>query len=411
MQLYIRDRRVWCVLFEGAQGKPVRLSTKVPVGTDKRESKERAREVAKELVREYHKKTSTEAQEDDAPKPKLVSARHHTSLAFVLQREIDVNWSKLPYGVTLTPVVERMQDEIGHWLIHEITYLRLEDYVHGLQKDGGKGRALANGTINRRLSAISKALSRAVDRGELSSVPKIPYQKEDNKKDRFVAPAEEQRYLEWFSKMALDDAKDKRSEWTLMREFAVFLTDTGMRFSEVFKFIHDGAAVYFRHGTTKNKRPRRIPLTVRARAALAYLQGSADYAALLAMFKKDPSGKHAWDWCSPKWNRAMAALGINTADTPKRDRVTIHTLRHTFGSRLVQRGVSLITVRDLMGHSSVTVTERYAHLAPDNFGGALAALEQRPVAVPDSLPCTRAMSQDTESTAHMHSLEAKSLIG
>ena len=41
--------------------------------------------------------------------------------------------------------------------------------------------------------------------------------------------------------------------------------------------------------------------------------------------------------------------------------VTWHTLRHTFASRLLERGVDIMTVKELLGHSSVTVTMRYTH--------------------------------------------------
>jgi site-specific recombinase XerD len=46
--------------------------------------------------------------------------------------------------------------------------------------------------------------------------------------------------------------------------------------------------------------------------------------------------------------------------------VTWHTLRHTFASRLVMAGVDLKTVQGLMGHKTIAMTARYAHLAPSH---------------------------------------------
>ncbi|MGY0203179.1 site-specific integrase [Acinetobacter soli] len=51
-----------------------------------------------------------------------------------------------------------------------------------------------------------------------------------------------------------------------------------------------------------------------------------------------------------------------------------HDLRHTFASWLVQSGVALYTVRDLLGHSCITTTERYAHLQNDHLRNALKSL-------------------------------------
>ncbi len=41
--------------------------------------------------------------------------------------------------------------------------------------------------------------------------------------------------------------------------------------------------------------------------------------------------------------------------------VRLHDLRHTFATRLIESGVDIITVRDLLGHSQSAVTERYLH--------------------------------------------------
>ena len=57
--------------------------------------------------------------------------------------------------------------------------------------------------------------------------------------------------------------------------------------------------------------------------------------------------------------------------------VTIHTLRHTFASRLVQGGVDLFVVAALLGHSKVATTQRYAHLATHNLSAAIDTLQGR----------------------------------
>lgn len=55
-------------------------------------------------------------------------------------------------------------------------------------------------------------------------------------------------------------------------------------------------------------------------------------------------------------------------------RGSLHTLRHTFASHLVQNGVDLYTVSKLLGHSNIQTTEIYAHLSPNTFNKAVSKL-------------------------------------
>ncbi len=56
-----------------------------------------------------------------------------------------------------------------------------------------------------------------------------------------------------------------------------------------------------------------------------------------------------------------------------------HDLRHTYASRLAQKGVDLYTVQKLLGQRDFTMTQRYAHLAPDNLRQAVKKLENSEV--------------------------------
>lgn len=72
------------------------------------------------------------------------------------------------------------------------------------------------------------------------------------------------------------------------------------------------------------------------------------------------------------WNPTLTAAGLEDLHW--------HDLRHTFASRLVMAGVDLRTVQELMGHKTITMTLRYAHLSPTHQREAVQRLNHKPTA-------------------------------
>jgi len=77
--------------------------------------------------------------------------------------------------------------------------------------------------------------------------------------------------------------------------------------------------------------------------------------------------------CKHPLRRACRVAGIR--------QVSWHVLRHSFASHLAMRGVALKAVQELLGHSTMEMTMRYAHLSPDVRRDAVRLLDQ-PVSAP-----------------------------
>lgn len=78
---------------------------------------------------------------------------------------------------------------------------------------------------------------------------------------------------------------------------------------------------------------------------------------------------------SQRFRLIINKLGFNDGITDRRQEITFHSLRHTFASWLAIQGESIITLKEMLGHKSTTMTERYSHLIPDHKRRAAAMLE------------------------------------
>ena len=82
-------------------------------------------------------------------------------------------------------------------------------------------------------------------------------------------------------------------------------------------------------------------------------------------------------WVSNAFERAVNTLGFNDGINDARQKVVFHTLRHTFASWLVEQGTDLYSVKELMGHSTLSMTERYSHLSPEKLRETIKTFESK----------------------------------
>ena len=140
-------------------------------------------------------------------------------------------------------------------------------------------------------------------------------------------------------------------------EVIVILSETGLRFNEALYLDWDSVDMDARkiHITTKkhpNSPEATIPMTDRV------------YAVLLSA--KQRGINHPRGHCFPHWRGYDTIRASFTALTEVLGyrNITLHCLRHTFCTRLVEAGVSLTTVKTLARHKSLNTTMRYTHAQP-----------------------------------------------
>ncbi|RMS13329.1 Integrase [Pseudomonas coronafaciens pv. coronafaciens] len=242
-------------------------------------------------------------------------------------------------------------------------------------------------TVNRKMGSICGVFSRAVEWEYLEAHPmaKLSALKVDSKgKVRYLADEESKRLRE-----ALDARqhearaeRDSANKWRTDRgkpelatlhlvEFTDHLKpmvlvslNTGMRRGELFDL--KWPAVNFATKTitvvgdnTKTLDTRHIPM-------------NRETAATLDAWKKQSTGTgYVFPGQSGERLDNAKSAWLNLLERAEIEAFRWHDMRHDFASRLVMAGVPLNTVRDLLGHSDIKMTLRYAHLAPSTKAAAV----------------------------------------
>ncbi len=121
--------------------------------------------------------------------------------------------------------------------------------------------------------------------------------------------------------------------------------------------------VTIKAGYAKSNSTRHVPL-------------NSEAVAVMKRWKGQGSG-HSWVFPNPVTGYRIEKLKTswpNLMDAADIQDFRFHDLRHDFASRLVMAGVDLYRVRDLLGHGSIEMTERYSHLAPAALAEAVETL-------------------------------------
>jgi integrase len=254
----------------------------------------------------------------------------------------------------------------------------VEDFIGDLRKprvvNRKTERTLKPASINRRLALLRHMFNWAVAREYLERTPfrrgseaLIRLFREDNKRRRRVSEEEEQQLL---------DAAPP-----LLRAMIVSALDTGMRRGEMLALTFGdidraNQVITLRGETTKSGRTRILPIaTLRLKAVLEWLrfdeanETKRDDVAVFSNGAGEPVRyfRKVWETTvlranghKPEWEKGSAKPLTQESHAAFRGvDLHWHDLRHEYASRLVERGVPLSQVRDLLGHASIVTTERY----------------------------------------------------
>jgi len=243
--------------------------------------------------------------------------------------------------------------------MESITDQDIRDYIRD------RGRHVAPGTINKEVGAFSAACNHCRD--ELGWQVGNPAARKKQKEPEGIV-----RWLEHWEAARLIEAAEARTRAPWLADFIRVCLYTGMRRSEVTGLTWDRVdlgrrLLLLETGTTKSGKRRSVPLHPTAVEALR--------ARLVWRLARCPDSP--WVFCNAKGERvkdmkksfkaALLAAGI--------ERFRQHDQRHTLASWMVMSGTELMKVRDMLGHSSVKQTERYAHLHPEALRAAVNNLD------------------------------------
>lgn len=250
-------------------------------------------------------------------------------------------------------LIKQLNDEFGTIFLKQFSTMLVENYQSRKIKKGNKPA-----TINRHVATLKHMLTKAndwnmLDDTVLRRVRKVKMLEENNKRLRYLS---------------------KEESWALLEKcdshlypIVLMALNTGMRKSEILNLMWNDVDLVNRFihvEVTKNGERRDIPINETLKEMLLNLPRRLDGKHLFY----DPKTQKPFKDVKRSFNTACKRTGLQDFH--------FHDLRHTFASHLVMAGVDLTTVKDLLGHKTLTMTLRYAHLSPGHRINAVNVLDR-----------------------------------
>lgn len=285
---------------------------------------------------------------DGALSPREKAARMPLSMA--IRKTYDERWKDNKDGLKSQRLAERVVDLIGDLPISRIDDDVIKLLIRLLEGSGNKGA-----TVNRYLATMKTLL-----RHHRQPWEHIQLKKESKGRIRVISREEEVTVV---NLLRNTEHNSRRCHFPEVADLVEVLVDTGCRLSEVLDLRYED--VNFETNLisiwiNKGDKPRSIPMTVRVGTIL---QTRRIKVASKPFTVDRDQAENAWTWV----RKTMGLSGDKE--------FVLHALRHTTATRLIDKGIDLYTVKEWLGHSTIQVTERYAHLNPAKFTHAVTVLE------------------------------------